>query len=241
VSPVVKVQLLLRSLDSHGDGSLADSVCQAVPRMRAGLGPATVSLIRVFGLRPAVNEQTDHGRAMGGGASFPVVVEVTCPDACLGTAARVAAAVARRVGPAVDRGHSQLLVGTECMFSPGDSDWTLVTMLARRSAMTSGDFHRYWRTDHGRLINSFTEPAGVGYRQFHADAEASRLAAGDAGFSSPAFEGTALGFFPSEATYRAMMSRASAYGPIQEDELRFMDHAKCDAGMYRTAVTVGPC
>ena len=106
----------------------------------------------------------------------------------------------------------------------------LVFCLHRRSDVTEGEFHRYWREVHGPLAASFAQVLGIRkYVQVHAiSGPVGAAIASDRG-APEQFDGVAELWFESvDALVAASLSPqgAAAAEILRADEETFIDHSR---------------
>jgi EthD domain-containing protein len=130
---------------------------------------------------------------------------------------------------------SAVLAGTEHVIAAGDDPLQFLVVLAPLASLSREAFHAYWLERHARIVRPDPAAPGRGYRQFHADAEASRRAAARLGLTTRGFEGTASGYVRDVQTFRAALGDAARLAPILEDERNFIDHARSSIGLYARA------
>lgn len=96
----------------------------------------------------------------------------------------------------------------------------LIVVVKRNAAMTPAEFHRYWRTEHARKVNSIAATARYVRRYVQAHTLESEYAGGE-----PAYDGTAELWFDSVADKDAFYSDPDYLAVVNPDEKVFADMA----------------
>ena len=96
----------------------------------------------------------------------------------------------------------------------------LIVAVKRNSAMTPAEFHRYWRTEHARLVGSIAATKKYVRRYVQAHTLDSEYAAGE-----PAYDGTAELWFDSVEDKDAFYSDPEYLAIVNPDERVFADMA----------------
>jgi hypothetical protein len=110
---------------------------------------------------------------------------------------------------------------------------TLVFALHRLPSLSSEQFHDYWLNKHAEVGRAV--PGLQGYRQFHANQEATKAAAEAVGVALSDFEGAAEGFYRSLKDFLEIMSKPEVAADAIEDEKKFIDHSRSVIGLYHVA------
>jgi uncharacterized protein (TIGR02118 family) len=94
----------------------------------------------------------------------------------------------------------------------------LIVVVKRNAAMSPAEFHRYWRTEHARKVNSIAATKKYVRRYVQAHTLESEYAAGE-----PAYDGTAELWFDSVADKDAFYSDPEYLKIVNPDERVFAD------------------
>ncbi len=94
----------------------------------------------------------------------------------------------------------------------------LIVVIRRNPAMSPAEFHRYWRTEHAKKVNSIAATAKYVRRYVQAHTLDSEYAAGE-----PAYDGTAELWFDSVADKNAFYSDPDYLAIVNPDERVFAD------------------
>ena len=105
-------------------------------------------------------------------------------------------------------------------------------LLQRRPDMSSTEFHRYWREQHGPLVASHAHTLGIRrYSQLHAtDSPTGAAIAQSRGCRPAEWDGIALVWFDSEDALVAAGATPEGQAAgieLLEDERRFIDLPRC--------------
>jgi hypothetical protein len=188
---------------------------------------AADTVARVWVLVPGATDGLPHAAALGGDPkSFGAMLDLTGPT-CESVLPLVTSL--RRVLRPI-AAQSVVLAGTEHVLAPGEDACQFLVVLAPLPSLSQEAFHTYWLEHHARVVRPGR--SGRGYRQFHADPDASRIIGQAIGLSTRGFEGTATGYVPDLATFRTALGDAQRLAPILEDERRFIDHTRTAIGLY---------
>jgi hypothetical protein len=163
------------------------------------------------------DDGTDYGRVMRDGlgngvklGGFDAAVELTVP-ASQPLPALIAGLeeIRASAGHAFDASRSVAVAGTDVVKLQGEDSVRLIYAMRRRDGTTHAEFSRYWNRRY-TTVARFT-PGLVGYRQMHADPDASERAAGAAGVALHDVDGIALLWYRS---LRDLASAATLVGPL---------------------------
>ena len=166
---------------------------------------------------PSILRGLAHGAETAAAPPFVGLVEITLDEDDTTTALATLAAPLDRAGW-IDRAASAVVVGPELTVVPGDERIMLAMALSRRAGMSLADFTEYWSTKHADLGRQV--PGSEGYRQVHLDTELTSQARELTGFTGPRFDGVALAYYSTEATFQAIMANAEITDRLLEDERR---------------------
>jgi len=229
---VNKAQLLFRSREGQRQ-QLSEAIAQELDRLFQLVNAQQGGRVIAMQLLNGFAEQTPHGRAMGGQA-FDASLEVGYEEAPLEDLIALCGGIGERLNSSAHLELSYALVGTEYVFSPGETDTVLLIAISRPLWMSYEEHHRHWLNRHGWLVKPGSDRRGSGYRQFHADPKASSFAARNAGLGRHEFEGVASGYHTNPDTYLDAMSQTSALSRVYEDERQFIDFSTSCVGLYQT-------
>jgi uncharacterized protein (TIGR02118 family) len=96
----------------------------------------------------------------------------------------------------------------------------LIVVVKRNAAMSPEEFHRYWRTEHAKRVNSIAATKKYVRRYVQAHTLDSEYASGE-----PAYDGTAELWFDSIADKDAFYSDPDYLALVNPDERVFADMA----------------
>jgi hypothetical protein len=231
-----KAQVLLVLREGVSPSALERALAAEAARLleRAPAGTREVQLVR---LEDDPTRQSAHGEEMEAAPSFDAVIELSGEDLDQVALASAFEGVGPRLEDWVVPERSAAVAGTEHTFVEGSQPLRIVMGLRRLETLTSPAFHDYWLNTHGELGRKV--PGSQGYRQFHADAEASARLAAAAGVAVDDFEGVAEAYFTDMDAFMAVMSRPEIVEPLLEDERRFIDHSRSAIGLFRTVLEAG--
>ena len=94
----------------------------------------------------------------------------------------------------------------------------LIVIIKRNAAMSPSEFHRYWRTEHAKKVNSIAATAKYIRRYVQAHTKESEYAAGE-----PSYDGKAELWFDSVADKDAFYSDPEYLAKVKPDESVFAD------------------
>jgi hypothetical protein len=214
---VIKVELLLAGQQQEHSSQisvLGDDLANGVQQH---------GRVRAVAHNPSILSGLAHGAETAAAPPFVGLVEITLDEGDTATAVATLSAPMDRAGW-LDRTASAVVVGPELTVVPGDERIMLAMALTRRAGMPLADFTEYWSTKHADLGRQV--PGSEGYRQVHLDTELTSQARELTGFTGPRFDGVALAYYSTEATFQAIMANAEITARLLEDERRFIDHSR---------------
>ena len=196
VTASLREALVREAKDALSRMSVADAAYRVAARVPpSGASPA-----------PAYDQILERGLANGvmlGG--FTAVLEVSCPaSAGFDQLSACVDGVGARLGSMIERERSLAVAGTDVVILDGGGPVQLFYCMRRSSDTTHEAFCEFWAQQHTKIAT--TTPGLTGYRQLHADLDASRRAADAAGLRQSEINGVALEWF------RAMEGFVSAVG-----------------------------
>ncbi|SHL46073.1 EthD domain-containing protein [Pseudonocardia thermophila] len=208
-------------------------------------------------LETALRAETETLRAAGWTATAAIAVE---PDPFVGTAhgaavparvdallslhlpdppplaelAGVVADVAARLGDQIDPGRCAAVHGVEHTVIDGDGPLQISFALRRRPTMSHEQFSDYWLNTHGRMAKEAPRrKTRTGYRQLHADLDASRTIAQTAGLCRVAYDGLVSSDHVDAERMRKIFSHPAVAETALADERTFIDHRSSAIGLLR--------
>lgn len=208
-------------------------------------------------LETALRSETTKLRDIGWEASAAVAVE---PDPFLGTAhgaevptrvdgllsldleeahtgpelEAVVGELAERLTHQVDLARSGLIYGVRHTVIDGDGPLHISFALRRRTTMTHEEFSDYWLNSHGRMAREAPRrKSGGGYRQLHADLDASRDLAAAAGIGLGDYDGIVSSDHVDAERMTKIFSHPAVADTALTDERRFIDHRHSAIGLLR--------
>lgn len=171
-----------------------------------------------------------HGKETVGATSYEVLVELSSDNLPIGELTSSLRGLAELLTPWVDLDLSAALAGVEHTIVIGEQPIVLVMALRRLPSLTSEEFHDYWLHKHAEVGRSI--PGSQGYRQLHADPEASMSAADAAGVGVSDYEGAAVAFYEDLPYFLDLMSKPEITEVALADERRFLDHSRSMLGLF---------
>ena len=226
---MLKLELLLALAPNAAIGDLAPILEEEVARLGIQL-PAGCGLQMATRLADDPIVDTPHGRAVADGPSFDAALSVGGNDVEHADLAEAIADFGDRSGNLLALDRCAALAGTLHVFVPGIGPILGIMAFRRRLDLTHDQFIDYWLNRHRPLVLK-TAPAN-GYRQFHADPDASARAAAAAGFGLADFDGTAEGRYTDTDTFSAFIAQSEVSDLALGDERNFIDHGRTALGLY---------
>lgn len=223
-----KLQLLLSLNPAHDLQGLLALLDKEGEAMRAFLpeGSRQRRAVRLPGDPTASVPQDGHTPGSAPPPSFDVVVELGGDELGFAVLEAAAAGLAERLEPTIDPALSAAIVGTEHVIIPGSHPLLLVMALRRLPHWSRQEFHDFWISDHGTQVSESVADL-QGYRQFHADEDATRRAAKAAGLSIDDLEGTAEGYYQTIDVFLEIMAK-----PEVAADAGFIDHSRSVMWLY---------
>lgn len=229
-----KVQLFLHRREHVALGMLEGHLASEGQRVREHV-PEGGRHRRLLRVQDDPTRQIAHGEEMTAGtdAAYDAVFEVGGGDIDFGELVSAVKDVGIRLGDWVDLSRSTAMAGEEYTVIPGSEPMELLFALHRLPSLGAVEFHQHWRNEHAELARKITVLQG--YRQFHADADASGAACESAGLMDERFDGAAEGFYRSRDAFMRIMSDPAVTVDALEDERTFIDHGRSVIGLYHVA------
>jgi hypothetical protein len=231
---MLKLELLLASAPDVTTDDLVPILEEEAARLGTQL-PAGCGLRMATRLADDPIIDTPHGRAVADGPSFDAALSVGGDGVDHADLAGAVADIGDRFGDRLALDRCAALAGTLHVFVPGVGPILGIMAFRRRPDLTHDQFIDYWLDRHRPLVLG-TAPAN-GYRQFHADPDASARAAVAAGVGLADFDGAAEGRYPDTSTFSAFIAQSEVSELALGDERNFVDHGRTALGLYdlRTA------
>src|SRR4051812_30424434 len=216
--------LLVRRSDADLDALAQQLATEAEQLHRAA--PAGASVRCVVRLRRLPFADADRGSDAddAGGQAFDGLVEVAADGAASRDLVASVEGIASRLADVVDAERSAAVLGNEHVIVAGDRPLMLAFGLRRLPALTGEAFRDHWLNKHAEIGRNV--PGSQGYRQLHADPDASRAAADAAGVAIADYDGVALAYYEDEQTFVEILSNPAVAEVALEDERRFIDHTR---------------
>ncbi|MCZ7526631.1 MAG: EthD domain-containing protein [Acidimicrobiia bacterium] len=181
---------------------------------------------------------TAHGAEVVTG--FAAMMELAVPDEAgaqpLIDAVEGCAERLEGLGARIDATASAALIGTEHVIVPGEEPVALFYALRRLPTLDPEGFRDHWLHRHAELGRAV--PGLRGYRQVHADPEASKAAAAAAGVGVHDFDGVAEAYYADVEDFLGIMAKPEVTADALEDEKRFIDHSRSTGMLTRIAYRV---
>ena len=157
---------------------------------------------------------------------FDVMFELRGKEVNFETLINAVDGIGDKFGLLIDKSNSAVLVGTEYMIVPGTQPLFLNMILRRPKKWSKKDWHEHWLDHHAAEVRE--NVTGLqGYRQFHADEEASCKAAEVTGLQIYDFEGTAEGYYSDIDKFLETLS-----DPEVSKDTGFIDHGRSVMWLY---------
>jgi hypothetical protein len=226
---VTKLELLLARRPGAPADGLAGALDEEVARLGTEL-PAGCGLQMSTRLAddPIVN--TPHGREVADGPSFDAALSIGGTGVDHADLAEAVADLGDRLDELVALDRCAALAGAVHVFVRGTGPILGIMAFRRRPDLTHDEFIDYWLNHHRHLVLG-TAPSD-GYRQFHADPEASARAAAAAGVGLADFDGTAEARHQDTATFSTFIAQSEVSELALGDERNFVDHRRTALGLY---------
>ncbi len=231
---MLKLELLLAAAPDVATDDLVPILEEEVARLETQL-PAGCGLRMATRLADDPIIDTPHGRAVADGPSFDAALSVGGNGLDHADLAEAVADIGDRFGDLLALDRCAALAGELHVFVPGVGPIFGIMAFRRRPDLTHDQFIEYWLNQHRPLVLG-TAPAN-GYRQFHADPDASARAAVAAGVGLADFDGAAEGRYTDTSTFSAFIAQSEVSELALGDERNFVDHGHTALGLYdlRTA------
>ena len=157
---------------------------------------------------------------------FDVMLELRGEDVSFDLLIKAIEGIGERLGPLIDATNSAALLGNEHMIVPGNEPLFLNMVLRRPSKWSREDWHDHWLEHHAADVRE--NVSGLqGYRQFHADEQASKEAAESARVGIYDYEGTAEGYYSDIEKFLETLS-----DPEVAKDTGFIDHSRSVMWLY---------
>ncbi len=234
-----KITLLLKQNDAEIRGILRNPLVKEAENAR-GLLPQNLSASCRIALHLAEDptKQMAHGAEMVDAVpAFDAVFQVEADEkASWDEIMKPVAGIAERLGSRLNAKQSAAIAGTEHIIVPGIYSIMLVMALQKLPSLTSEEFHDYWLNKHAKV--ALKVPGLQGYRQIHADRDASIEAARTAGVAIDNFEGHVESHYKCIEDFVKVLSQPEVTIDAIEDERKFIDHSRCAFGVYSIDSTI---
>jgi hypothetical protein len=211
---------------------------QLVEPLRAGAEQALKALdvegseSRLLVPLPAADTGGDeYGRILRDGLSngvqlggFDAAVELTLPGrGRLPSLVGCLEEIRQCAGDAIDRSRSAAVAGTDVVILEGEGPVRLIYGMRRKSGTSHAEFCRYWEKRHTSVTR--ITPGVAGYRQLHADPDASKRAAEAAGVGLHDIDGVALHWYPSVHDFASVVALVGPLVPSADAPVPFREQA----------------
>ena len=223
-----RVTLVLARRADSSRAAFEEAIGAAAAQLR-GAGFAPVGGVAV---EPDPFEGTAHRAEVVAGIDGVLAADIAMPPSPEQLAAVYRGAV-ERLAAAADPDRSAVVSGVQHTVLDGDGSYFVSFALRRPPAMSRGDFSHYWLGVHGKMARDAPRRRPGGYRQLHADPEASRALAAAVGFGVSDYDGVVM----SDHSEVERMKRAFSHPAVREvalaDERTFIDHSRSAIGLMR--------
>jgi hypothetical protein len=232
-----KIKLLFTRLNGIDDASLERTLARESGRLQAAF-PGNLSFCRAYAVKDDELKQTAAGAFDAADRPFDSLMEVVVEDDSMSKLIPLFDGLASRLKDVVDATLSAALVGMEHVILPGTGPLLVLIANRRLPRFTHDGFIEYWFNYHGPFAREHTPPdAGLYYRQFHSDMNATQQLLCASGFKIGDFDGAAECYYPNAGAVRRLMSRTDVVDQATADEKEFVDHERCVTSVL--AITPG--
>ena len=224
---VPKIQLLISLRKSVHAGTLINLLEDEIATLRNSFPRIEHRLaVRLSGDPTASVPQDGAGIRDAIPPSFDVWLELAPKECSIESLIESLEDLGDRLGSQIDRSQSAIIIGQEHTIVPGTESLLLIMAIRRRSHLSSQQFHDFWRNDHASEVQDAVSDL-EGYRQFHADKQATQMASEITGLEIGDLEGTAEGYYSSMDKFLEIMA-----SPEVSADAGFIDHARSVMWLY---------
>jgi hypothetical protein len=158
--------------------------------------------------------------------AFDVVFELRGEEIAFDSLIEAIEGLGSKLEHLIDQSNSAALVGKEHIIVAGTESLFVNMVLRRPKKWMKDDWHVHWLEHHATEVKE-TVKGLEGYRQFHADEDASRAASEVAKIHLYDFEGTAEGYYSSiESFFKTLLD------PEVSKDTGFIDHERSVMWLY---------
>ena len=158
--------------------------------------------------------------------AFDVIFEIRGEEVSYDDLIEAIEGLGAKLQPLIDQSNSAALVGKEHIIVAGAESLFLNMVLRRPKRWLKEDWHAHWLDHHAAEVRQNVKGL-EGYRQFHADEDASRKAAQVAKISIYDYEGSAEGHYSSVENFFKTLS-----DPEVSKDTGFIDHERSVMWLY---------
>lgn len=227
---MIRLQLLLARRRDQPRGLIEAKMASEGQRVRDKL-PSGAIHRRAVRLLDDPTDQSVHGQTVEAGEQFDALFEVGGEDVSPDDLAVAVEGIGERMTDCIDPERSAAVVGTEHTIVSGQQPLVLLFGLRRLPSMTLTEFQDYWLNEHTKVAHRV--PNLKGYRQLHAEPDASAAAAESSGAGIDDIDGVVQSYFASPQAFSDLMAQPEVAGEALEDEKNFIDHTRSTMALHR--------
>ena len=222
-----KIQLLLSAKDSLNKDKISDLIIHEWSSINQKISNITHRrAIRVKDDPTASVPQDGQPDELIEQPSFDIIFEIRGGEISYDDLIGTLDGIGDKLEPLIDKTSSAVLVGKEYIIVPGTEPLFLNMVLRRPAEWSREDWHQHWLEHHAAEV--LENVSGLqGYRQFHADEQASRKAAKKIGLEIYDYEGTAEGYYSNMEKFLETLS-----DPEVSKDTGFIDHGRSVMWLY---------
>src|SRR5690606_3406695 len=226
-----KIKLLLASQPGSDEAALTAALATEVERLQQHCAGRLTPQVG-FRLRDDEVARVAAG-AFDEGRPFDAMLEIVADAADFSALLDACEGFAQRLNDVVDAAGSVALAGSEHVILPGSGPLLVLIANRRLRALSHADFLEYWLDYHGPFAREHTPPeAGLRYRQFHTDEDATARLLRATGLGSGDFDGAAECYYANADAVRQLMGDTTTVDQATADEKKFVDHARCVTSVF---------
>ncbi|MDB6061646.1 MAG: hypothetical protein JWM78_1749 [Verrucomicrobiaceae bacterium] len=230
-----KIKLLFVYRDGVADAAFDAALTRQTVRLQQHF-EGRLEFCRAYRVR---DEELKHvaAGAFDEGRPFDAMLEIVGDNIDFNKLVGLCEGLGQRLQTLIEPEASAALAGSEHIILPGDGPLLVLIANRRLPNYTHAGFLKYWIEYHGPFAREHTPPdAGLFYRQFHTDEDATRKLLHATGFGVSDFDGAAECYYASAESVRKLMGDTATVDQATVDEKKFVDHERC----VTTVFTIAP-